>query len=396
MIEIEDKGHAKLSPSGAENWMGCPAAYRAQIGTEDSTSEFAAEGTVAHEILEKCLKGGMDAAEFIGQSFTASGYTFTVDQEMADYVMECVDYVHTFPGHLFAEQQVDISRWVPECFGTSDVIKIDGNVMHVMDLKYGRGEQVYAENNKQLQLYGLGAWNDYGFIFPEIDTVVLHIMQPRLRHWDSWDTSIEALLAFGEDARVAADIALTGTGEYGPSDKACRWCRVRDVCKARAEWMLNQYAGDFEGIDDIEITELEPLDPDHLSPEQLGQLHSMAKVFNEWLKGITAKVTQLAGEGNQECGYKLVAGRNSRSFNDEDKALKTIQRREGLKIDDVRPRSAITVAQAEKLVGKKDFAKRYEKFVDVKAGSPTLAPLSDKREALPLASDDFAELPDAP
>lgn len=392
MQVIEDKGHAKLSPSGAENWMNCPAAYRAQEGLPDTTSEYAAEGTVAHEILEKCLKGGKDAADFIGQEFESDGYTFEVDQEMADHVMECVDYVNNFSGELLVEERVDISPWVPECFGTSDVIRIDEPVMHVMDLKYGRGEQVYATDNKQLRLYALGCLNDFSFMYPDIEKVVVHIMQPRLYHWDEWEVSVDDLLAFGEEARLAADEALTGTGSFNPGDKTCRWCKIRTTCKARAEWMVEQVTGDFVDLDTDEIADLKPVNPETLSPQKLGELHTLAGSVKEWLKGIQAEVRRLAGEGNQECGYKLVAGRNSRNWNDEEKALNSIQRREKLKLDDVRPRTTITVPQAEKLVGKKEFAKKYGKFVVVKAGEPTMAPLHDKREALPTAEEDFADL----
>lgn len=60
--------HAKLSPSSAERWMSCPGSVALNEGKEDRGSSYAAEGTAAHELAEKILRGiqqPVDASEFV-------------------------------------------------------------------------------------------------------------------------------------------------------------------------------------------------------------------------------------------------------------------------------------------------------------------------------------------
>ena len=60
------------------------------------------------------------------------------------------------------EQRLPIFRGntagVPEQFGTSDtvIIREAERLLIINDLKYGRGVQVWAEENEQLMLYALG------------------------------------------------------------------------------------------------------------------------------------------------------------------------------------------------------------------------------------------------
>ena len=51
---------------------------------------------------------------------------------------------------------------------------------HIIDLKYGKGVSVEAEQNTQAMLYALGVIDDLGFMY-EFDTVVIHIYQPRIK-----------------------------------------------------------------------------------------------------------------------------------------------------------------------------------------------------------------------
>ncbi len=53
---------------------------------------------------------------------------------------------------------MDYSRWAKQGFGTADALIIANNTIEVIDLKYGKGVKVDAQNNPQLMLYGLGAF----------------------------------------------------------------------------------------------------------------------------------------------------------------------------------------------------------------------------------------------
>jgi hypothetical protein len=125
---------------------------------------------------------------------------------MLDYVLRYVDTVWSLAegNELMVEQRVDFSHIVGvNSFGTADAVVIAGNELQIHDLKYGRGVQVDAEQNEQLQLYALGALEQFSLLY-DFDSVRLFIHQPRLNHVSEWALSVEELLAFGQRAQEAA------------------------------------------------------------------------------------------------------------------------------------------------------------------------------------------------
>ena len=62
---------------------------------------------------------------------------------------------------------------------------MEGRTLHIVDLKYGKGVKVYAQDNSQAQLYAVGVVNDFGYAF-DFDQVQITIVQPRLDHIDEW------------------------------------------------------------------------------------------------------------------------------------------------------------------------------------------------------------------
>lgn len=80
--------------------------------------------------------------------------------------------------------------------------------MHIIDLKYGKGVPVSPVGNSQLMLYALGAYNSYGDIY-NIETVTMHIVQPRVDNTDSYSMVLSDLLAWGEGVKVIAKKHIT-------------------------------------------------------------------------------------------------------------------------------------------------------------------------------------------
>lgn len=60
------------------------------------------------------------------------------------------------------DMKLDYSPWVPEGFGTGDLVIITDDVLEVIDLKFGQGVLVSAIGNTQLWLYELGAIQQFG------------------------------------------------------------------------------------------------------------------------------------------------------------------------------------------------------------------------------------------
>ena len=207
-VEHTTRKHAKLSASGASRWMNCtPSANLEQKFDESVSSPFAEEGTLAHEFGDIGLHYNVDLID--QKTFRKEAaklrkherYTDEMEEQVAKYVahvMEALAIAKSGDGEteLLIEQKFDYSHLVEGGFGTGDATVIGNGIMDVMDLKYGKGIQVEAENNPQLKLYALGALREYELMY-DIHTVRLTIIQPRLNHISTWEISVEELEALG-------------------------------------------------------------------------------------------------------------------------------------------------------------------------------------------------------
>lgn len=151
--------HARLSPSSASRWMTCPGSAALCDGEEDEGSEYAAEGTAAHELAERILLGAVGKL-LVGQR-AENGVRWTKDmlRDVMIYVTLVQDMVASTGGKLHVEVKVPIGHLTGEegANGTSDIVIETDTEIIVCDLKFGRGVEVSAVENEQLRIYALGA-----------------------------------------------------------------------------------------------------------------------------------------------------------------------------------------------------------------------------------------------
>ena len=255
---IPEKTHAKRSPSSAKRRALCPGSVALEAGAPRRSTRYAAEGTVAHQVMELCVAEQQDAEAYVGRVFEADGYSFTVGMEMADAVNECLAFVNLWVDPdlgdlLMPESAVPIGHITGEAGaeGTSDIIGIsdNGTRLVVLDLKYGKGIVVFArdefgELNMQLAYYALGALELVGALYPGITDVTVGIMQPRTFNFDVVSLPVVELLeicdklkaveADADAAELIADVAgLMELGLLNPSRDACQFCGAKDTCPAR-------------------------------------------------------------------------------------------------------------------------------------------------------------------
>jgi hypothetical protein len=382
-----EREHALLSASGSHRWLTCTPSARLEEQFPDTTSDYAKEGTLAHEIAELKLR------KYFIEPMSKSVFTRRLNQfkkhelfqdEMLKHTDTYLDYLKeisfNIPGtaYVAVEKRIDYSAYAPQGFGTVDCLIIGGDTLYVTDFKYGKGVPVSAENNSQMKLYALGAYLEYGFLYP-IKNVQLAIIQPRLDSISEWSLTIEELLEWGEEIKPIAQKAFNGEGEFVPGER-CKFCRAKAQCRARAQHYLDL---DF----------YKQMKPPLISNEEVGSILERAIALESWVKDIKEYALAESLKGNDIPGWKAVEGRSLRVFVDQDKAFEHLKAN-GIDEAMLYERVPLTVSKLEKQLGKKEFRSLVEEagLVEKSPGKPTLVPVTDKRTAIApnvSAEEDF-------
>lgn len=368
--------HALLSASGAHKWLTCTPSARLEESFPESTSEYAEEGRLAHEIAELKLRKAfiepMGARKFNSMLKKLQEKPL-YQAEMLGHTDAYLDYIsgivhgYALTPYVAIEKKLNYSEFVPEGFGTGDCIIISGNTLRITDFKYGKGVPVSAENNPQMKLYALGAFIDYSFLYP-IEKVIMSIIQPRLSDSPSeYEMTAQDLLEWGAQIQPIAAAAFAGDGEY-VSGEHCRFCRAKSLCRARSEFNTS-------------LEEFNQMKPPLISNEEVGQILVRAQQLAAWVKdlGDYALAECLAGRLVQ--GWKAVEGKSNRQFIDTDQAFKAVIA-DGYDEALLYERKPITLTAAETLLGKAKFAELLAGHITKPPGKPALVVETDKREAI--------------
>lgn len=378
-----ERKHALLSASCAGRWLNCtPSAKLEDQFGEKTFSPYAAEGTLAHELAELYIRKDIFnelSDQVFEQRLEELMSNDLFSEEMLEVIPTYIDYCEDQfteakefnPAAIIEiEQKLDLTGYVPESFGTADCIIINDDLMEVIDLKYGKGVPVYAEWNKQLMLYGLGALWKYDAMY-DISEVRLTIVQPRIDNISSWQISVEDLQKWAdEELKPKAKLAFNGSGELQAGDW-CRFCSVKNKCRKLYEQQLEIAKYEFSG-------------PELLTDEEIADVIKRAPSFIEWINSISDYALKRAvNEGKEWPGFKIVEGRSVRKWADEEKVANTIfSKCPELSEEDIYNMKLKSITEIEKLIGKPRFNELLKDVVIKPQGKPTLAPIDDKRPAM--------------
>lgn len=375
----EERAHALLSASSAHRWLKCTKSARLEEQFPDTTSEAAKEGTLAHELAELRVRNYFRPADVSKRKLTFAIKKMKEDplwdDEMLVHTETYLDFIKqtalklpTEP-YVEVEKRVDYSQYAPDGFGTADMIMIQGNTLFVIDFKYGKGVPVSAEENPQMMLYALGAYESCKILYP-IERIRLAIVQPRLPDGiTEWECPLGELLEFGEYVRERAALAMDGDGEFAPGEKTCKFCRARKQCRARSDYNVKQA---------FDLGELPPL----ITNEEAGKRLLAMRDVAAYQKDLQEWALSECLEGKEVPGWKAVEGRRSRDWTDMDAAFKKLTKSGVVAEEILWEKKPLTLAQVEKTIGKKDFADAVGEFVIQKPGKPALVEVSDKRQAI--------------
>ena len=369
--------HSALSASSSARWLACPPSAKLNAKAEDTGSDFAREGTCAHELCEYKVRKllGEDVqnptenlnfydAEMEGCSDEYASY---IGERIAAAKQKCSDSI------VLVEQRLDFSEYVPNGFGTGDCVIVADDRLFIVDFKYGQGVEVKAENNPQMMLYALGALGLFDSLY-DIANISMSIFQPRLNNVSEWQISKAELLDWAENTlKPIAELAAKGEGEFKAGEH-CRFCKVKATCRKRAEYNLELAKYDFAV-------------PDTLEPIEIAAILSKAEELSAWAADVKEYALEQALRGVTFDGFKVVEGRSVRKYKDETAVAETVSNA-GF---DPFEKSVLGITTMTKLLGKAKLEELLGGLIVKPKGKPTLVPISDKRTAINTAVYDFKE-----
>lgn len=383
--------HALLSPSAAHRWLACPPSARLharlieRLG--EQSSEFAAEGTQAHSLSELKLRqanGEINQFRFDAEKKLLGEIPTDMEMYTDIYVDAVLERLYAArkicpDARLFIEQKLDMTRWVPGCYGTSDAVIVTDSTLEVLDLKYGKGVPVSAICNPQARLYALGAVDAFGMIY-SFYTVRETIIQPRLDSITEETMSKADLLAWGEAIKPTAKLAYEGKGEYKCGDW-CRFCAAKAVCKERATTAMTIFEDGFAAS------------PDVLPDETIAGVLQVADIAEAWLKDVRQYALGQAVKGAIFPGFKLVRGRApARKWKSETEVVDQMARAGYSQEQYMEPPKLMSVSVLEKSIGRTAFKALLAGQTIQGDAALTLVPETDKREEYSSADAAFADL----
>lgn len=393
-------GHAVHSPSGAKRWMTCPGSIRMSAGIEEKSSKYAEEGTNAHALAELILRSRLspdDAA--LHEAAAEAQLVATTDMlEAVDvYVAKVMSYVEAgLDVVILLEQRVNLDALGTPApvYGTSDLIAYVPALRRLIvgDYKHGAGVAVEVEDNAQLKIYGLGAW--VSVAMPRdwsIQAVETFICQPRKEHelgpirshtYSPWQ-----MIEFADEVTAAVAATLEPDAPLVPGEH-CRFCPAKGQCTARLDAMSAALpAPVFPALPSVSA----------MTVEQAAEILAVAErvKFADWLDDVRGFLQSEAEQGRAVPGFKLVAKRANRQWKEADSVIVSrLTETTDVTRDQLYNEPTLkTVAQVEKIVGKKNLAASL--YVKESSGY-NLVPESAKGEAISVSPGDEFDAIEAP
>jgi len=335
-------------------------------------STYAREGTAAHALAEMKARVALLGEHFVYNELVAwrkqFGITDEAEAEMEEHALAYVDFLRTRlaanPGSVLLLEQ-RLPTGIKGCWGTSDAVIVSPSVVESVDFKYGMGVKVDAQVNPQLRLYGVGALDTYGDLLGDVQTVRLHVHQPRLSHIDTEELSAAELREWRDGIKAVAAIALGPDAPFGPGEDTCRWCPASGRCRAQMEYATQRDFGKPDTLEEAEVAEL---------LERVPAIEAWCAALKDYA------LNRAYSEGVPIPGYKVIMSGGRRSITDPEGAMAALAAL-GYAKDEISVRKMKALGDLETLL-KTDFNVAVAPFITKGKGSPSLVPETAKGEPI--------------
>ena len=372
-----------LRPSAAWRWENCPASVRLSEGLDSEPGAAAIEGTQCHQLAEEIMRADPHAGtadDWLGQQLTdnrGDGWIVTASHvELVNKAVSTVRPLLAGDPLLFFEREVrafavTTPHGTGVARGTADLIATwpaEKRAL-VVDYKFGR-TPVPSDGNPQPALYALGVVAaTEGVRLRRLDIAIIQPRvydEPQIVSLDAADL-LEWRLRLTAGGRACVDPAAPAI-----PGKWCRWCPAAvSKCPATREAVEAPIPAPKAGPD-------------------LGALLRRADTLEIWCARVRELAEQEAREGRMPAGYKWVQGRGVRKWGVDDADVIAAAKSAGY---DFTSTELLSVPQAEKVTGKKEFAMLFSDLIRIEHNRPSLVPLEDKR---PAFDPDTPRMPDVP
>jgi hypothetical protein len=298
----------------------------------------------------------------VGTTYADSVLTEALIEDKLIPALRALDEVDPQGEMTYAvESRVGFGDFLPDVFGSTDLLGRLGDRAIVLDWKFGDGVAVEATENAQLLFYAAAAKRtaDTAWAFEGAKEVELIIVQPPFVK--RWVTTLDRVDEFEKELAAAVKIAMKPDAPLASGDH-CKWCAAKPVCPVMT--------GAVDRALKVKI--------DALPMDQIAHYLEQAPLVEAFIKDLQQLAHGLLESGTKVPGWKLVNKRATRQWTNEDKAEAWMEARGIYPLQEPKLKSP---AQAEK-----DMKKMKEKLPDdlvvaVSSGS-TLAPESDSRPAV--------------
>ena len=338
--------------STAKRVISCPASIdMAAKMPKLPSNKFADEGTLLHDAISQILD--CKATDVVGMVYEGITLTQELYDDKIAVALAALDEIDPDKQMEFAvESSVNFGDLLPGVFGSADLLGRIGKKAIVLDWKFGNGVAVEATENYQGMFYAAAAMRtpETAWVFEDVEEIEIIIVQPPMvKRWVTTPARI-AMFEFDLIAAVNGPRTKMATGEH------CRWCAAKPTCPL--------VTGAVERAHKIDLIRLDA--------EKIGEYLNQAELLQSWIDDLQALALEMLEKNVKVPGWKLVAKRGTRQWIKDEYAVELLG-------DKAYEKKLLSVAQAEKIIGKKKFPS--DVAVSVSSGS-TLATEDDPRPAV--------------
>ena len=350
--------------STAKRVINCPASVKlVQQMPPKPSSEHADRGTLLHNVIAELLEFDKKPEQCIGAQYKDQTLTQELIDEKIIPALEALDAIDPDKTmEYMVETRVAFGDFLPNVFGSTDLLGRKGKRAIVLDWKFGDGVLVDSENNPQLLFYAAAAMRTPAaqWIFEGVEEIECIIVQPpAIRRWVTTPARVKE---FERELLYAVRLSSWPEPPMQEGDH-CRWCAAKPICPRMTGAVERALKGKLLEMPAQQIA---------------AQLHQ-ADMIESYITDLRALAFEMLQNGVAVPGYKMVAKQSRRQWVEKAKIEAWVDAN-NIK-DAYEPATIKSPAQLEKVLKKAKIEFPADMVVSVSSGD-TLAADSDPRPAV--------------